>query len=153
MKKLILLLVAAFPLLAYAQANTITSLYNTYSGKKGVSTVMVTPEMLSSVLKVNGVELKCSMMAISAERSLSFWPKDIQDMRDAAMKIASAPGYKMLMDVREEDETVCIYAREGAQGELDDVLIIVSEDDEISVIGIDGSIPANLLGKLSRLAD
>ncbi len=159
MKKLIFLLLAVLPLLAQAQTNTLTSLYNAYSGKKGVSTVMMTPEMLSSALKVNGVDkangitLDCGMMIISAERSLSFSTKDIQDLRDAAMKIASAPGYKLLMDVREEDETVRIYAKDGVQGELNNVLIIVTENDEVSIVGIDGSIPANLLGKLSQLAD
>ncbi len=153
MKKLLLMLLLATPALAVAQTQNITSLYKSYSDRKGVTTIMMGPEMLGSSLRA-GKPLESSMFIISAERSLSFGADDLRKLREQAAKMVSAPGYKVIMDVKDDDEIVRIYARDGAsKDELRDVTIIISEADEVTVIGISGKIPADMVGRLSSVAD
>lgn len=155
MKKFILALLLLAPALAQAQPKTIADLQKNYSGKKGVSVVKTSTDMMGLTFADNKDNpLAANVLVLTVETSLQISAADIRRITADAIRIAAAPGNKLIMEVEsDEDERVYIYTAPSSKPEtLKAVYIIAAEKDEVSVICIEGAIPSNQLAKLTSSA-
>ncbi len=155
LKKLIVVFCLLAPSVTMAQSKSFDQLYNEYSGKKGASTVMMSGDMINISGKGGSPDTKLKgMKIISLEKSLTVGTADINRLRDEAIALASGTGYKLIMDVRDDDEIVKIYARNtGKQGVMNGVVIITAENDEVSVIFIEGEIDSRDINRIRHTND
>lgn len=155
MKKLIIVLLLAAPALTMAQPKTIADLQKAYEGKKGVTVVKTSPEMMGLAFTDNKDNtLGGNVSILSAETSLSITRSDIKKIAADALRIASAPGNKLIMEVSDGEDKVYVYTvPTSKQDTLAGVYVIALEEDEVSVISVTGSIPANQLKKIAGMAE
>lgn len=68
----------------------------------------------------------------------------LRPLMERAMK--SLQGLDLAMEIKEDDETVNIYTVAGSTADrISRILITVAEDDELTLIDMQGDIPANML--------
>lgn len=109
---LILLVITTMAGMAQVQ-----SLFEKYSGKSGVTTVYVSPQMLKmlSTIPVNGHNVKTS--DIESVRVLTTSNSDIINQINAELKaIAKKEGYEIMVSANEGSEKTDIYSKTLSNG-------------------------------------
>ena len=115
-----------------------------YAGKTlirmaGCNAVNVAPglvDMDDIVKYLDSVEI----VNADSKQSVSY----LRPIMESAMK--SLQGLDLAMEVKEDDQTVNIYTVPGSSPDkLSRILITVTENDELTLIDMQGDIPANML--------
>lgn len=151
MKKLILILAVLLPMAVLAQKTPVDKLFEKYANQKGFTTVNISGKLLgfasqietgndatSDVLSgLNGIRI-LSVEDDALNKNLDFYAELEKD------GFFKNNDYEVLMEVTEDDEVVRFLAKDGGNGKISDLLLVVGGDDN-ALISISGMIdPANI---------
>ena len=154
MKKIIT--IAAFVLLAFtAMAQDGKSLYKKYSDAEGVSAVYVSPAMFRIMGRIPDLDIDGSdvnvggiIKSLSGLYILSSENPGINaSLRDDAERFISKGQYEMLMESKDDGETVRLYTM-GDERTVTGFVVLTVERDECTFISIDGQMPREQLEKI-----
>lgn len=137
---------------AFAQDGN--AIYNKYAGQKRVESVYVSPAMFRMMGRLPELEIddkdlniapivkSMSGMYLVECENKELCPK----LKNDVEKFVSSGKYELMMEIREEDETVRIYTV-GSEEEIKSFVFFVIEDDECTFICFDGRIPRSSFEK------
>lgn len=156
MKKLILsLLIISTGLTLFAQPSGFNNLYYQYKGEEGVVALRVPGFVLKLAGSIADLDREEKMLLRSL-RSVTVLTVDeanlypglnfTEEINLSKMK----DGYKMLLEVHEEDEDVIIAAREK-NGKLRDLIVVVGGDANV-LVHVRGRMDSDLLENLAGVA-
>lgn len=154
MKKIISL--AAFLLLALsAMAQDGRSIYKKYSDAEGVSAVYISPAMFRMMGRLPDIGIDGSDVNVgSIIKSLSGLYIITSEnaginaaLNDDAQRFIGKGRYEMLMEAKDNGETVRIYTM-GDDKTVTGFVMLASEEGECTFICIDGQMPRNELEKI-----
>lgn len=154
MKKIIA--IAAFLMLAFAAfAQDGKSIYKKYSDAENVSAVYISPAMFRMMGKIPDMEIDGSnvnvgriIKSLSGLYILNSENTKINDsLKNDAERFISKGQYEMLMEAKDNGETVRIYTM-GTEKIVNGFVLLTSEKDECTFICIDGEMPREELEKI-----
>ena len=157
MKRIIILAILLLSA-TIASAQEGKNIYNRYSGGKGVSAVYISPSMFKIIGKLPDLEIKTadgnSMdLAPLISTFQGFYMLDISNATTiAAIKqdvasMISKGRYELMMEVKDEGETLQIYTY-GNEEIIQSFVFIASEEDSLQFICIDGEMKRSDIEKL-----
>lgn len=154
MKRIIV--IAAMMLAAVsAFAQNGKNVYEKYSGKKDVSAIYVSPSMFRMIGRIPDIHLTDGDVNLAPLiKSLdglylidSTNPDVNTSMREDVGRFVSTGKYELMVEIREEDETVNIYTLN--EGDIvKSFVFLAGSGDECTFICIDGRMPREELEKL-----
>lgn len=138
-----------------AMAQDGRSIYKKYSDADGVSAVYISPAMFRIMGKIPDLDIEGSDVNLgSVIKSLSgFYIISSQNaginaaLRDDAERLIGKGQYEMLMEAKDNGETVRMYTM-GDDKIVTGFVMLASEKDECTFISIDGQMPREELEKL-----
>lgn len=157
MKRIIILAVVLLSA-TIASAQDGKNIYNRYSGGKGVSAVYISPSMFKIIGKLPDLEVETAdgnsmnlaplissfqgfyMLDISNPTTVSAINQDVASM-------ISKGRYELMMEVKDEGETLQIYTS-GNEKIIQCFVFIASEGDSVQFICIDGEMNRSDIDKL-----
>lgn len=158
MKRIVLLVIAvAFPAFLIAQNSAVDKLFDKYSGKDGVTTVSISPELFQVVkaMEIEDLEIedipfdKISSVKIITIEDEELWPgvnfyTDIEKDLDTS-------DFAEVMTVNDGGEVVRMWMKVD-QKKMSEFLLIVGGDDNV-LIYITGSFDMNDVEELAESYD
>ena len=156
--KRIIILAALLLSVTIASAQEGKNIYNRYSGGEGVSAIYISPSMFRIIGKLPDLEMKTSegdsmdlaplissfhgfyMLDISNPATVSAINQDVASM-------ISKGRYELMMEVKDEGETLQIYTY-GNEKIIQSFVFIASEGDSLQFICIDGEMSRSDIEKL-----
>ena len=156
-KLLIFALALALPLLSTAQSSQINSFIDQHSGKKGFTTINISPDMFK-LIALMGLESEDELVTdaiamaekLESVRVLVYEGEgdaDPKKLFSAANKTLQG-NYTELVTV-EGEENVRFLIKSAREGFIDELAVIVSEADEFVFVSVIGEIE---LAKLAAIA-
>jgi hypothetical protein len=157
MKRIIILAVLLLSA-TIASAQEGKNIYNRYSGGKGVSAVYISPSMFKIIGKLPDLEMETAdgtsmnlaplinsfqgfyMLDISNPATVSTINQDVASM-------ISKGRYELMMEVKDEGETLQIYTS-GNEKIIESFVFIASDGDSVQFICIDGEMNRSDIEKL-----
>lgn len=157
MKRIIILAVLLLSA-TIASAQEGKNIYNRYSGDKGVSAVYISPSMFKIIGKLPDLEMETAdgtsmnlaplinsfqgfyMLDISNPATVSTINQDVASM-------ISKGRYELMMEVKDEGETLQIYTS-GNERIIESFVFIASDGDSVQFICIDGEMNRSDIEKL-----
>lgn len=157
MKRIIILAVLLLSA-TIASAQEGKNIYNRYSGDKGVSAVYISPSMFKIIGKLPDLEMETAdgtsmnlaplinsfqgfyMLDISNPATVSTINQDVASM-------ISKGRYELMMEVKDEGETLQIYTS-GNEKIIESFVFIASDGDSVQFICIDGEMNRSDIEKL-----
>ncbi|MEP2025811.1 MAG: DUF4252 domain-containing protein [Reichenbachiella sp.] len=158
MKKLIIIMIAvAGSFSSMAQDNAISKYFTSFSADTSFTKVTVTSKMFSLFTEIEGEDEaeKEVLEALSKLKGIKALinedPKDSKALYANAIKsIDKDKSYEVLMSVEGSDENIKFMVRD--QGSvINELLMIVSGDDEFLIMSLFGEIDLKQIAKLSRV--
>ncbi len=159
MKKLAIIAGLLLAICSSSFAQSGKSIYNKYSDNKGVSAVYISPSMFKLIGKLPEIDVADGevnltpivkdlegMYLISIEDS-----KDCKNLREDAEKMVKSGKYELLMETKEDGETVRIHIINSGEY-VTSLVILTSEKDETTFIAFDGKIRQEDIEKLLAAA-
>ncbi|MCF8225101.1 MAG: DUF4252 domain-containing protein [Bacteroidales bacterium] len=157
MKRLVIILVVlsfSLPDIS-AQFSGTQQLYDKYKGEEGVMSLWIPGlaiRLASSIADLEDEEADF-LRTIRSLRILTIEEKslfpDANFTREASIE-AGWNGYKMMMEVHDSGEDVCLLGR-TRNGKLKDLLILVGGEDNV-LVHIKGRMNADMIGSLANIA-
>ena len=156
--KRIIILAALLLSVTIASAQEGKNIYNKYSGSKGVSAVYISPSMFKIIGKLPDLEMETAdgssmnlaplissfqgfyMLDISNPTTVSVINQDVASM-------ISKGRYELVMEVKDEGETLRIYTS-GKEEIIESFVFIASDGDSVQFICIDGEMNRSDIDKL-----
>ena len=156
--KRIIILAALLLSATIASAQEGKNIYNRYSGGKGVSAVYISPSMFKIIGKLPDLEMETAdgtsmnlaplinsfqgfyMLDISNPATVSTINQDVASM-------ISKGRYELMMEVKDEGETLQIYTS-GNEKIIESFVFIASDGDSVQFICIDGEMNRSDIEKL-----
>ena len=156
--KRIIILAALLLSVTIASAQEGKNIYNRYSGGKGVSAVYISPSMFKIIGKLPDLEMETAdgnsmnlaplissfqgfyMLDISNPTTVSVINQDVASM-------ISKGRYELVMEVKDEGETLRIYTS-GKEEIIESFVFIASDGDSVQFICIDGEMNRSDIEKL-----
>ena len=141
-----------------ASAQEGKNIYNRYSGNKGVSAVYISPSMFKIIGKLPDLEMETEdgnsiNIAPLISTFQGFYMLDINNPttksaidKDVASMISKGR-YELMMEVKEEGETLHIYTS-GNEKIIESFVFIASDGESVQFICIDGEINRSDIEKL-----
>lgn len=159
LKKSLLILfvgVCFTPLSIWAQQDAITKYFEQYMDDEKFTMVYITPKMFQMISKLNlkdkeGQELKEVLQDLRGLRILHTEENGLQYYKEAMSKFKTQE-YELLMSVRDKNENVRFWTKEK-DGIIDELLMLVGEPEEFTLISFIGKINLDKLSKLSNNID
>jgi hypothetical protein len=157
MKRIIILAVLLLSA-TIASAQEGKNIYNRYSGGKGVSAVYISPSMFKIIGKLPDLEMETAdgtsmNLAPLINSFQGFYMLDISNPaivstinQDVASMISKGR-YELMMEVKDEGETLQIYAS-GNEKIIESFVFIASDGDSVQFICIDGEMNRSDIEKL-----
>ena len=147
MKRIILLAVLLLSV-TIASAQEGKSIYNKYSGGKGVSAVYISPSMFKIIGKLPDLEMETSdgksmNLAPLISTFQGFYMLDINNtttisaINQDVASMTSKGKYELMMELKDEGETLKIYTS-GNDKIIHSFIFIASDGDSVQFICIDG---------------
>lgn len=158
MKRIVLLvMVVAFPAFILAQNGAVDKLFNKYSGKEGVTTVSISPELFQMVNSMGIEEIedaeipfeKISSVKVLTIEDEDQWP-DVNFYTEIS-KDLDVSNFEEVMTVNDGGEMVRIWMKVEKK-EMSEFLLIVGGDDNVLVY-ITGNFNMNDLEELAESVD
>ncbi len=119
----------------------------------GVTSVYISKAMLS-IIGANNLNLDDNISAIANDlNSIEIYnienKKAIEQSRPIIAKLSSTPGLEILTRINEDKESTIIYGKQTNKV-FSQILIVVDETDEISIINLTGNIPLDKISELTK---
>ncbi len=119
----------------------------------GVTSVYISKAMLS-IIGANNLNLDDNISAIANDlNSIEIYnienKKAIEQSRPIIAKLSSTPGLEILTRINEDNESTIIYGKQTNKV-FSQILIVVDESDEISIINLTGNIPLDKISELTK---
>lgn len=156
MKKLVLILACLLPLALFAQKTPVDKLFEKYANQKGFTTVNISGKMLGFASKMEtGDETTAEMLSkLSGIRILTVEDEAINKSLDFYAELEkdgffTNNSYEVLMEVTGQDEIVRFLAKDGGNGKLSDLLLVVG-GNENTLISISGVIDPENISKITK---
>jgi hypothetical protein len=156
MKKLIFILVLMLPLVVFAQKTPIDRLFEKYANKDGFTTVNISGKLLGLAGKFDSSDPSTSQMLSNLRgiRILSVDNPAVAGKTDFYTELEKDGffknnDYEMLMEVTDASEVVRFLARDGGEGKLSDLLLVVGGNNS-TIISISGIIDPENIGKITN---
>ena len=155
MKRVVLfILVVAFPAFIMAQNSAVDKLFNKYSGKDGITTVSISPELFQVVKAMEIEDLdnenipfdKIASVKILTIEDEELWP-DVNFYTEIEKDLDTSD-YAEVMTVNDGGEVVRMWMKVD-EGDVSEFLLIVGGDDNV-LIYITGSFNMNDLEELAE---
>lgn len=158
MKKIFVLAIAFFAVVSMqAQNDAISKFYHQYESDTSFSVVYVSPKMFKMVSKVAGEEFESEMgdfvKDLRGLKVLSTKKGGAALYKDAMRRIPTST-YDELVKVRDGAQNVRILSKGDEAGNLvDELLILVGEKQDFTLVSFVGRIDLNKLSKLAKKID
>ncbi|MCL5990645.1 MAG: DUF4252 domain-containing protein [Bacteroidetes bacterium] len=140
--------------------NPISQIFEKYAGKEGFTSVNITKDMfdLFKDFSKDGKDDKSIadvVDGLDGIKILTYSPENVKskkkfDFYNEIIKNIPLSGYTNLMDVNEENTTVKFLIRKEAKGKISEFLMLVSEENEGTLIWITGELDMNKIKRLSK---
>lgn len=158
--KVIAVLVFLMPAMLQAQT-AIDKLYEKYAGKKGFTSINISPEMfkmlasLESGSDADNKQEEQVLSQLSGLKMLVYEPGDGPKIDFAADVKATVPvkDYAELMSVDSEGETVKFLVKKAPNNKISEMLMIVFSDDETLVMSMTGNLDMATISSISKSLD
>jgi len=158
MKRIVLLVMAvAFPAFIMAQNSAVDKLFNKYSGKDGVTTVSISPELFQIVKALDIEEVEDADIPFEKIASVKILTIEDEDQwegvnfYDEISKDLDVSNFEEVMTVNDGGEMVRIWMK-VEKNEVSEFLLIVGGDDNVLVY-ITGNFSMNDLEELAESVD
>jgi hypothetical protein len=160
MKRIVLLVIAvAFPAFLLAQNSAVDKLFNKYSGKDGVTTVSISPELFQIVKSMDIEDIEMGDAEIPFDKIASVKILTIEDEEKwpgvnfytEIEKDLDTSDFAEVMTVNDGGEVVRMWMKVD-KGDMSEFLLIVGGDDNV-LIYITGSFNMNDLEELAESYD
>ena len=158
MKRIVLLVMAvAFPAFIMAQNSAVDKLFNKYSGKDGVTTVSISPELFQIVKAMDIEEIDDADIPFDKIASVKILTIEDEDQwegvnfYDEISKDLDVSNFEEVMTVNDGGEMVRIWMK-VEKNEVSEFLLIVGGDDNVLVY-ITGNFSMNDLEELAESVD
>lgn len=156
MKKLIFILVMLLPMAMFAQKTPVDKLFEKYANKDGFTTVNISGKLLSFAGQFDSGDPATTEMLNSLKgiRILTVEDPAITGKLDFYTELENEGffknnEYEVLMEVTESDEVVRFLAKDGGNGKLSDLLLVVGGESS-TLISINGLIDPENIGKITN---
>lgn len=153
----ILIIVVAFPALLVAQNSAVDKLFNKYSGKDGVTTVSINPELFQIVKAMDIKEVEDADIPFDKIASVKILTIEDEEkwegvnFYDEISKDLDVSNFEEVMTVNDGGEIVRIWMK-VEKNEVSEFLLIVGGDDNV-LIYITGSFNMSDLEELAESVD
>lgn len=142
---------------------TIDGLYDKYAGKKGFTSINISPEMFSMLSSFNtedsaenAKEAQNIMEQLSGLKMLVYEPDSLhtnQSFLDDIRELNNTKGFSELMSVNSEDEVVRFLVKKGKDGKVSEMLMLVLEKNEAMVMSLTGDLDMSTISGISKSLD
>ena len=156
MKTLLILLALMLPIVTLAQKSPVDKLFDKYANKEGFTTVNISGKLLSFAGNFDSSDPGTSEMlsGLKGIRILSVDNAALTGKLDFYQELEKDGffknnKYEVLMEVTEANEVVHFLAKDGGNGKLSDLLLVVGGDNS-TLISISGSIDPENIGKITN---
>ncbi len=144
------------PLSIWAQEDAITKYFEKYMDDEKFTIVYITPKMFQMISKLNlkdkeGQDIKEVLQDLRGLRILQADHNGLQYFKEA-INTFKTNEYELLMSVRDKDENVRFWTKEN-NGIISELLMLVGEKDEFTLISFIGNISLDKISKLSNKID
>lgn len=150
-KKLLLTLTTCMVISVASYGQSVESVLKQISNINGVTTVYISKSMLGSIkdtkssgFNIGAVSSKLNYMEIITAEERS----DIQAIRKLAQTIYNSPDYEQLLKIKEDGEK--IYIGKKTTGKTTNVLMLIDEEDEFTIIHLDGTMSLEDIKSLTK---
>ena len=154
--KYILVVFTLFYTLHLRAQSTIESLFAHYSNDKSFTTIQVTGAMLQLLSDDEGTNADDNDISNLAEGldNILVLTTDKNCMKhyEAVRKKLDVKTYKILLDMRDAEENVHIYYKNGNKG-INELLVLAASPEEFVLVNLVGTIDLAKLKKLSQQSD
>lgn len=160
MKKVIIGVIALFFLMPFngSSQTVIDEIYEKYAEVEGITSVNISSEMFGMFANMDqfedqeAEEYRDAISKLTGMKIISYEPKGEPDydlIEDIKSMIPSTKDYKELMVVNSEDGGVRFLAKEE-DGEIVEMLMVATDDGEITVMSFAGLIDLKTVSKISQ---
>jgi hypothetical protein len=156
MKNLIFILAVMLSLATFAQKTPVDNLFEKYANKDGFTTVNISGKLLSFAGQFDSGDPATSQMlnGLKGIRILTVENPSITGKLDFYTELEKDGffknnDYEVLMEVTESDEVVRFLAKDGGNGKLSDLLLVVGGENS-TLISISGLIDPENIGKITN---
>ena len=156
MKKLIFILTMMLPLALLAQKSPVDKLFDKYANQKGFTTVNISGKLLGFAGQFDSGDPATGEMlkGLKGIRILTVDNPAITGKLDFFTELEKDGffrnnEYEVLMEVTESTEVVRFLAKDGGNGKLSDLLLVVGGDNS-TLISISGIIDPENIGKITN---
>ena len=150
------IIVFLMPLMALGQNSPVDKLFEKYANKEGFTTVNISGKLLGFAGKFDSGDPATSDMLskLNGIRILTVDNPSITGKLDFYKELEKEGffknnNYEILMEVTEATEVVRFLARDGGNGKISDLLLVVGGDNN-TLININGIIDPENIGKLTN---
>lgn len=159
MKKLMLtLIIAAFvaPALVFSQGKHVSDLVDKYQADDEITSIIINPGAIQ-INAGNDKESKVAGEVLDQINKLKILKledniKKGMEFYEEAAKAIQKDGFTEMIKVNSDDEEVGFYVLEDDSGNIKECALLVSEDDEVALIYIEGTISfSNLVGMMNDM--
>ena len=152
MKKTLAILAAVILFGISASAQSGRSIYNKYSEAEKVSAVYISPAMFRLIKKLPNMEINSEDINLTAiVKALNgFYLLESEDkgvnenLRRDVEKFVNSGKYELLMEAKENEETVRIYTC-GKEDKISSCVLLAGEKEQCTFICLDGEISGKQL--------
>lgn len=156
MKKVIFILAMLLPVVTFAQKSPVDKLFEKYANKEGFTTVNISGKLLSFAGQFDSDDPATSKM-LNDLRGIKILTADNPELtgKPDFFKELEKDGffknndYEVLMEVTEATEVVRFLARDGGNGKLSDLLLVVGGENS-TLISISGVIDPENISKITN---
>jgi len=162
MKKLIISLTfIAFLFSGSLIAQTaIDGLYDKYADQEGFTSININPQMFQMISSMDmndsseqAKEAQDAMKELTGLKMLVYEPKDGQTNEEFMKEVkglTKIKGYSEMMSVKDGDEVVKFLAKNGKDGKIPEMLMIVYEDNEVVIMSMTGNMSMKTFTEISK---
>jgi hypothetical protein len=159
MKKLILILAVILPMAVFAQKTPVDRLFEKYANQKGFTTVNISGKLLgfASQLETSDKSTSDVFSGLKGIRVLTVEDNELNKKIDFYAELEKDGFFKnndfeVLMEVTEANEVVRFLAKDGGNGKISDLLLVVGGDNN-TLISISGIIDPKNINKITKSLD
>lgn len=158
--KVIAVVLVLMPLMIQAQT-AIDKLYEKYAGKKGFTSINISPEMFKMLASLDsGDEAQASqeekiISQLSGLKMLIYEPGEGPKVDFVSDVKATVPvkDYTEMMSVDSEDETIKFLVKKAPNNKISEMVMLVFGEDETLVMSMTGNLDMATISSISRSLD
>jgi Domain of unknown function (DUF4252) len=153
--RILIIIMTLTPLSLTAQTDAISQYFNQYLDDERFTVVYITPKMFQMIAKLDindkdYNDVKAVLQDLRGLRILQCEEPGLgQQFYKEAIAKFNTKEYELLMTVRDKDENVRFWTKEN-NGLISELLMLVGEKNEFTMISFIGSIDLSKISKLSN---